>query len=378
MQSTQPANMFISRHALLSLPQRGYARDFWDIYLGAIYVWATCLWAVFFSDTFTISLRAEEEPAKRVQFEIYTTGRVDPRSQQDWLQALTKLNVGGLQIRAGQAADQPEIKTTGKPPRESFLVVGMLDAGGVLHVPGGKFGLRDQAGLLKWMQTLGDHGASGVIEQKLAFGLTADQLAAVQEDLAAKLEDNTQGKKGTDILKLLSRGTLRITIDRDVQAALAADDPVRDELKGLSRGTALAALMRPVGAILVPRKPPGREVELWITSADNSPELWPVGWTSDEQLPRLAPKMMDTLNADINGVSAAEALAAVQARVELPFLYDHQSLLLAKIDFKKPVQVAAGKTYYQKLLREVLSNVKCKHEVRLDENGQPFVWISAL
>ena len=34
--------------------------------------------------------------------------------------------------------------------------------------------------------------------------------------------------------------------------ALAAEDPVRDELKGLTSGTALAAILRPAGLVLKP------------------------------------------------------------------------------------------------------------------------------
>ena len=47
-------------------------------------------------------------------------------------------------------------------------------------------------------------------------------------------------------------------VDPEIQRAIAADDPVRDELQGITAGTAFA-LVRPVGAVLRPRKLPAAD-----------------------------------------------------------------------------------------------------------------------
>ncbi len=188
----------------------------------------------------------------------------------------------------------------------------------------------------------------------------------MQKDLGIPVTATTKGEKPLNALKAIVAGSkLAVTIDLAVEKNLLGDDPVRDELRGLSRGTALACLLRPVGAVLMPRKPANKEVEFWITDGKNSNQFWPVGWTSDEQLSKQAPKMLDTLNAEIDGVTAAEALEAVRQRVELPVLIDYNSLgALKDVDLNKEIKLPPGKTFYFKLLRDVLGKVNCKHEAR--------------
>ncbi|MGC4001832.1 MAG: hypothetical protein QM811_01235 [Pirellulales bacterium] len=319
------------------------------------------------------SLRAAD-PAK-IDFELYTEGRPAPQTAHTWFQALTKLDAGAVRIRGAKPGDQPSLTKVGAAGAESFRVVGAISEKGEIVVPGGRFSQRDLTGLANWMRTLGDHGVEGVTESKTAFGLTKQQLEAVHADLGAKVTVATLGQKPADVLRKLAAGKHPLVIDEEIEKALASDEPVRDEFQGLSRGTALAALLRPVGGVLVPRKPAGTGVELAILDGRASGELWPVGWASDVSLDKQIPKLLDTLNAEIDGVTAAEAIAAIKGRIDAPLLYDHNGLAAKRVVFDKPVSLPSGKTYYYKLLRDVLSKCGAKYEVRVDENGKPFLWI---
>lgn len=318
-----------------------------------------------------------QQPGAHVDLELYQSGRPSAQATQAWYAALTKLGVKNLKIRAARPGDQQNIVTGGAPGNETFRVVGELTERGELVVPGGRFKVGDMPAFSAWMGKLGDHGAAALTEKKSAFGLNEQQLVAVHEDLSTPVTFATKGMKPIDLMRKLARGKFPLVIDPDLEKGLAADEPVRDELQGFSRGMALAVMLRPAGGVLVPRKPARADVELALLDGKTSAELWPIGWATQEDTSKLAPKMLETLSAEIDGVTAAEALEAIQQRVEVPFLWDHNSLALKKIKLDTPVSLPAGKRLYAKLLTEILGKVRCHYEIRVDENGKPFLWISA-
>jgi hypothetical protein len=318
-----------------------------------------------------------QQPGARVELELYQSGRPSAQATQAWYQALTKLGVKNLKIRTAKPGDQQGIVTGGAPPNETYRVVGELNDRGEVVVPGGRFKVGDMPALSTWMGKLGDHGAAALTETKSAFGLNEQQLVAVHTDLSTPVEFATKGMKPMDVLRKLARGKHPLVIDPDLEKALTADDPMRDELQGFTRGMTLAVLLRPVGGVLVPRKPARSDVELAILDGKTNAELWPIGWATQEDTSKLAPKLLETLSAEIDGVTAAEALDAIQQRVEVPFLWDHNSLAMKKVKLDTPVSLPAGKRLYSKLLVEILGKIRCHYEIRVDENGKPFLWISA-
>ena len=73
-----------------------------------------------------------------------------------------------------------------------------------------------------------------------------------------------------------------------------------------------------------------------------------------------------------------ESMAAIQKRVNAPFLLDQNSLARQRVDLKKKLSLPKANLSYARILDKLLSQVKCKIEVRLDEADKPFVWVTTL
>jgi hypothetical protein len=318
------------------------------------------------------------EPA-RVEFEIVTQEGLTSATTQKWYQALTELKVAGLRVRAERPADQPKIDQAGTRERPVYRVKGRINSRGVLILPGGQFTIDDRAKITRWIRELSGNGVEGVTERKSAFGLTRPQLEEVTKELMRPVTFSTKGLPATDAARKIAIALrLKLSVDNDVKRALAADDPLRDELLGLSSGTALAAILRPAGAALVPIKPDGQSVQLRLVASDQAEEIWPIGWPAEQPPAKVLPKLFEFLNAEIEGVSAAEAIEAVRQRLDVPMLLDHNNMVLHRIDLGKQVAVPAKRTYYSRVLDQVLFKAGMKYELRVDENEKPFLWVTTL
>jgi hypothetical protein len=258
-------------------------------------------------------------------------------------------------------------------------VKGVLTPGGNLILPGGKFKLSDRAAIGRWMDKLKQGGEEGLTATPGAFGLLPKQLAAVHQDLAAPVDFSTAGGKPKDIVdKLAESLSLSVTFESGSETALRSAEPFPDQLLGVSSGTALAAVLRPSGLVFVPVKGKGDALALKITDSRSVEKSWPVGWPSNKGKGLLLPDLFKTLNVEIADTPLEESMAAIQKRVNVPFLIDQNSLARQRVDLTAKVSLPKANLTYSRILEKLLTQVKCKAEMRLDEADKPFLWITTL
>jgi hypothetical protein len=299
------------------------------------------------------------------------------KSARRWISMFSSVGLDGVQIRAARPGESVGIESRGTPDAPSYHVTGQLAGGTELVLPGGRFGLRDSDRLAKWLDELGKHGTPGVTEKKGAFGLLPKQTEQARDGLAGTVDFATKGMAAAAAFDKIGR-TLKypLAIDSDIQQAIGADDPVRDELQGLSAGTALAALARPVGAVLRPRETASGSLEYTLTKGKAGAEAWPIGWPPDQAEGKIIPQLLESLNVEIRDVPLSQAAAAIQGRFKVPFLWDHNSILKQRVDVAKKVSFPNKRAYYVTVLRQLLSQDELKYSVRVDEAGKPLIWIT--
>ena len=143
--------------------------------------------------------------------------------------------------------------------------------------------------------------------------------------------------------------------------------------------SALACLLRPAGLTLVPHAGGRDGIEYRVLAAKKGMEVWPVGWPSEKPLPQVLPAMYESFNANIQDVPVTKVLDAVTQRMKVPYLFDHNALARHGVEpSTKKVNSPQSRTTYNQLLRKVLSQAGLKGEVRLDEAGKPFLWVTTM
>jgi hypothetical protein len=313
----------------------------------------------------------------RVELEISSEPGFPVANARQWTELLSKAGFAAVRIRGGKAGDTLSIQTRGTEATPSYLVSGALTADGQLLLLKGRFGLNDRARIEAWLAKLREGGEEGITVKPAAFGLLPKQLVAVHEALAVPVAFSTKGKQPREVAKQIADTlSLKFVTDTTGQAALGTGEPVGDELQGLSAGTALAAVLRPLGLVLVPEKS-GGEVRLRIADSQSAKENWPVGWPPKSNPGTTLPGLFKYLDVEVEKTPLDETLAAIGGRLKVPMLIDHNSVARRSIDLAQKVSLPKGNTYYSRALEKLLYQARLKYEVRIDEADKPFLWITA-
>jgi hypothetical protein len=295
-----------------------------------------------------------------------------------WMAVLARAGVSNVRFRGAGPTDEVGIEVRGSPERPLYLVTGTLSSRGELVLPGGSFGRSEVGQIGQWLKDLAANGPPERRESKSAFGLTARQLQSVHDDLAQLVGFSTQGAARSEVVDRIGRRLhYPLQLDRRQQEALG-QDPVGEQLSSLSCGTALACVLRPAGLCLTPQSS-GSTASYSIADARQAREIWPIGWAPEKSPHDLLPSLYEFHNVNIQGVTAAKAISAIVQLLKVPMLMDHNAMARHGIDPEKViVSFPASRTTYSLILQKVLFKAGLKEELRVDEAGNPLLWVTTV
>lgn len=313
-----------------------------------------------------------------IEIEVSADQRAELHTQQRWMEALSEIGADRVRSRTNPVG-RPDIKEYSSGKTVVVKVKGVID-GNQLIVPGHRFFIGDQAGMRDFVQQLKDDGSKVTLAEKKAFGLTSEQLVALYQRLSRPVETSTLQQPAAEVLKLLlGQSGMETEWSESARKAVRGENVVSEELQGVSTGTALAAVLRPLGLVMVPQRKQGGVTKLHLIDSRSADEHWPVGWPTDKPLTAYQPKLFDRQNIAIRDYQLDQALAALQRRVAVPFLFDQNSLARAGIELDKTeVTLVRENLAYMVAIQKLLSQSRprMRAELRLDEAGKPFLWFS--
>jgi hypothetical protein len=330
--------------------------------------------------------------APPIELELAAERGVQITAPHEWLQLLTGLGIDNVRVRGAQAGDQPRVENRGTDERPRYYVAGMLTARNQLVLPGGTFSRTDAGRLKDYFERLAAEGGESLTAPRGLFGLTEKEIDAVFADLAQPIEFETKGQSPREVIeRLQNRFALKVVVDSDAKRVLREVANVADELNGLSAGTGLAMMLRNCGLVLRPEKSRGQPVIYRVVlgraegidsntlgkTTGHELTRWPIGWELQKSPGETAPSLFEFLNAEIEGYTLAEALAAIGPRLKIPLYLDHAALAAHQIELGKiQVRVARTRTFYKRVIDRALAPARLGSQLRVDEAGMPFLWVT--
>ena len=318
---------------------------------------------------------------RSIELTLLGDSRSSSLDHQQWMQAMSE--VGADRVRV-QTVRRPKPKVTEDASAGHVIVhVQAVIASGKIKFPGKSFARSDTSGVRAFLARLRDDGVNTTLAKKKAFGLTSEQLVNVHQQLASSIDSQTKGMSTKSLVtNLLGALPMRYEISKSAQTRLDDQDEVAVSLSGVSVGTALSILLRRHGLVFHPQSKQGRGVELQVVGKEDAKEFWPPGWPVEEAPVNAFPKLFQRIPLQINQTPLASVLAAIERRLELPFLVDPGATIDkdgTPVDLSQAmVSYNKAKTSYALALSKLLLQAKprLRHELRQDENGEKFLWIT--
>jgi hypothetical protein len=327
--------------------------------------------------TILLLLAGAARAALPIELEVAAQSDAPFGALQEWNKVLAEMDLARVRLRGASGGEQVQLRVTGEGTRKRYIVAGLLNRQDQLVLPGGKFGSGDRAGLKQYFETLpARHEEAGI--ERGRFGLTKEQFEHVFNDLSSEVTEPTLDGSPHELVPALTREfALPVRGSGATQAALRAAPPFRSQMKGLSTGTALAAVLRAAGLQFVPKKLGADPLTLRVSKLDSAAESWPVGWKPLGTPRQTAPAMYRVTNIEIENFTLDKALAALASHMAVPLVLDQHTLAERKIDPAKiQARIPRTKTFVRHAVDGVLARGKLAGELRVDDAGQPFYWIT--
>jgi hypothetical protein len=233
--------------------------------------------------------------------------------------------------------------------------------------------------MTSWLNELKTYGPQGSPEGKPLYGLTAAQFGDVKADLATKAAAATKGLTRAEALRKIAEGLKLQVFVEPGAAKVLAGEKVDVDAQGLSAGTALAYLLRPAGLAMRPERLPSGEIRYVVAQGAAVPEPWPVGWPLAQRRQEVLPQLFELIDVEIEQVPLRKALDVIAERANLPVLVDQNSLVKNDVDIDEAkVEFPAKKSTYSLVLTRLLGQARLMYEVRQDEAGKPFMWVTTI
>lgn len=322
-----------------------------------------------------------QNPNRSLELRVMVDAQSGIGTRHDWMQALAEVGADRVVAETSNVR-KPSFEEHDTGRSKLLSVVGIVKQG-KLHLPGGKFSIRQIEAIRTHLKKLRDDGAEVTVAKKVAFGLTAMQLVSVHEQLGSKIESSTKGRNVGELANsLLKKSGYPISIGAGEKLIISnAKSKMEFELEGFSTGTALAMSLRQIGLAFEPKRPQGQKVQLLVRELDDKTNNWPVGWPISESISEIAPKLYVKVPVQALETPILDLLNGIEQRMDFPFLYDQAGISekgidldTTKINFSRP----GKKSSYDMVIDKVLNQCKpkLKSVLRIDEVGKRFLWIT--
>ena len=334
--------------------------------------------SVFLCCVFAAASASAQNSKRLVELEIFSTPTTPATTQHQWLEALSE--VGADRVLAKTARKpSPSVEESTYGGSKVILVKGVIN-NRKIKLPKKTFSITDKRGIKDYLQSLRADGATTTLAEKKAFGLTSQQLVSVHSNLTGAVAGSSKGAESGAVLKQLIQSLPQKTnLSPSAQSALLSSEKVSNEYRGLSTGTALSIELRRHDLVLRPSPKQGRGVELDILTTSQASESWPQGWPPKTVPVITFPKLFEVTALQLNNIQLDSVLSAISRRLKIEFIVDPAAwetkpvdLSTVKVTFNKP------RASYSAAIGNVLSQTRpqLRHEIRSDENGEPFIWIT--
>ncbi len=298
---------------------------------------------------------------------------------QEWGRALqdTGYTPQFRQPKPGEETGVRDLETNG---RLSVVVVFGMAPDGSIRIQNRKFNLANIRELEAYLDELAAHRTAGPPEKSPLWGMTQEQLVELTKVLADPVSGNVEMQSPLITVESLGLPTgVQLTFAEEAREKSLARRPsyVPEiiELSGCSKGTAIAIVLAQYGLGFRPHRITAGSYQIEIDAGNESDNLWPVGWKTQETTAVTLPVYLKSIPVDVEDAEVSELLQLVSDRLKIPAYRSSFALASSGRDLETLTYTRKNdKVSPLRLLTSIGDKLKLGFDVRVDEGGKLFLW----
>ncbi|WP_166820423.1 hypothetical protein [Thalassoroseus pseudoceratinae] len=331
----------------------------------------------------TNTIRGTRTPQTVVSVELLMEAPGTSYEAQRWASQLSKLGYSP-QVRTRRSVDEPGVSERNVRGVRKVDVVAVLDRRGRVVLPSAAFTLDNLNEFRSYLDELKKYGQQGDPKGQPLWGLTKTQFGTIFGTLSLEVEQELKNLPlETALGRLNLPEDIPVQISKSARAWLRLQGQdkttVAQSVAGFSHGTALAIMLREQNLGFRPRRTPSGELELVVEPLNSDAKLWPVGWEPKNAPIETAPILFKLLPVNLQDVGLMDLLATIEAKTNIPMRLDLDGIARQRIDLDEiRVDHPSRTTSWSLLIRRVTAKSGLVRELKIDEGGRPFIWITPM
>jgi len=323
-----------------------------------------------------------EPPQRTLDVEVLIQSLPSYRiKSQEWGRVFQELGYS-VRFRAPRAGEAPRVEDLDRDDFLATRVVAAMAADGSIRIGKQKFDIESTKLLTQALADIQRHGAKGPPNSNPTWGLTDEQFKEVTQLLGVPVENPVELQ--SSILAVESAGlpaNMRIKFtDAARQQALALrpeSAPDAIELQGFTKGSAIAIVLAQYGLGFRPRYVAPGQYDMEIDLGNESNNLWPIGWKPVQSFSEILPSYFRAIPLDVEDVEVSALVGAISEKIGVAHFSSAYELAAKGLDIntlrytRKDDRISPAR-----LLTAVGDKLELGFDVRVDEAGKMFLWVT--
>jgi hypothetical protein len=253
---------------------------------------------------------------------------------------------------------------------------------GSIKIGNRKFSVADLKSLTDQLDQLATFGAGGPPAKNPKWGLTGDQLLEITQILKEPVAQEVVLQSPVVTLESLGLPAgIRMTFTdaaREVALGRRPDSaPETLNLNGFSKGTAIAIVLAQYGLGFRPQRIAAGQYHMEIDTGNESSNLWPAGWKTQESTAVVLPVYLKSIPVDVEDAEVSAVLEVVADKLEIPVQMSSLALSVKGLDPDVLTYTRkADRVSPARLLTAIGDKLELGFDVRVDEGGKLFLWVT--
>jgi hypothetical protein len=323
-----------------------------------------------------------EPPRRTLDVEVLIQSQPSYRVRsQEWGRVFQDLGYS-VKFREPRAGEAPRVEDLDRDDLLATRVVAAMAPDGSIRIGKQKFDIESTKLLTQALAEIQLHGAKGPPDSSPTWGLTDAQFKEVTQLLGVPVENPVELQ--SSILAVESVGlpaNMRMKFTEAArQQALAQrpeSAPESIALQGFAKGSAIAIVLAQYGLGFRPRYVAPGQYDMEIDRGNESNNLWPIGWKPEQSFSEILPTYFRAIPFDVEDVEVSALVGAISSKIGVAHFSSAYALTAKGLNIdtlkytRKDDRISPAR-----LLTAVGDKMDLGFDVRVDEAGRMFLWIT--